>query len=688
MSRATRRRLALMTVLGVLLSGGVAAAGLPGAQGRDARQILADSHRRHRPKSEEYLGEIIVISKDGKERRKTWRSYRNGPPGAADRLIRFLSPADVRGVAYLAHDSPGRDPDEWLYLPSMKRERRISVKDRDAAFVGTSFSDEDLELFEFDPTRYDASEQTPELTAGGAVYVIDVIPKVASSYVKKVVRLREDNLDIVSVEFFARDTLGPVKILHLTEYAEVGGYDVATRVEMTDVRKSLRTIVVLHEIALDRPQPSDRYTIQNLLREGDARQLPPASVVSPLRLETAARDGVGNAAPFSAPAAFSGYVEAKAVASAGSGGASSSWQWATAFLRGTTRLGTARVDAAVRAEESSSAQVGPVVFDPADRRPLRSAASLRELSITIPIRPDLDVEAGRFLIAWGQTDGYSPADAFLPRDLSDPLTEERLPLWGINVRGQSNGVRFEFLAVPVLTPWRLPALGRQPLPFPSRTVTLVENPWTVPTAGFGAGRIMGTIGGWDLGAWARAGERPAPVLSPELDMSAQTSGAPLVVPVDRHFASERAVGGSASHAWGGWILDGELGVFHSGDPAVGDAAIWTIGGSRLVRNGLVTATVAANAIAPPTNPLLMFDRALLPAVILAVEEYESWGSWRIVGLGTFHTVGGILSVEATRNLTDAFGLTLGADLPDGAALSPATAFSGGKRGRVTLRWSW
>ena len=127
------------------------------------------------------------------------------------------------------------------------------------------------------------------------------------------------------------------------------------------------------------------------------------------------------------------------------------------------------------------------------------------------------------------------------------------------------------------------------------------------------------------------------------------------------------------------MLNGELGLSRSPDPAVKDAAIWTIGGSRIVGNGVFTATVAANATRTPTDPLLMFDRALLPAVIVAANEYEPWGSWRAVWVGTFHTVGGVLSAEATRALSDTVGLTVGADLPHGATLSPATAFTGGKR---------
>jgi len=88
------------------------------------------------------------------------------------------------------------------------------------------------------------------------------------------------------------------------------------------------------------------------------------------------------------------------------------------------------------------------------------------------------------------------------------------------------------------------------------------------------------------------------------------------------------------------------------------------------------------------DPLLLFDRALLPAVLLSIRQFESWGSWRAGWLGTFHTVGGMLTSEVTRDLNDVVKVTIGADLPHGASLSPAEAFAGGKRVRAAMRWSW
>ncbi len=59
-------------------------------------------------------------------------------------VVRFQSPADIRGVAALIYEHPGSTDDSWLYLPSNRRTRRISGANRTASFQGTEFTYEDL----------------------------------------------------------------------------------------------------------------------------------------------------------------------------------------------------------------------------------------------------------------------------------------------------------------------------------------------------------------------------------------------------------------------------------------------------------------------------------------------------------------------------------------------------------------
>lgn len=262
----SRRRAPLSALLAVPLLLPVVARP---ARADEARDLLVESEARHRTKSQEYEGDLVVTSKDGRERRKSWRSYRLGYAGDSKMLIRFTAPPEVKGVGYLSLPRAGKNPDQWLYLPSMKRERRIAAQDRSASFVGTDFNYEDME--ELDHGKYDVRLLADETIAGQPCRVIEARPREdagKSLYEKKVLYLRKDLLVLVRMDLFPAGGKEPVKRLLLEDVALVDGHHVARRLTMNDLVKGSTTVIRLEKLAFDRPQPEGRHTLQNLVREG------------------------------------------------------------------------------------------------------------------------------------------------------------------------------------------------------------------------------------------------------------------------------------------------------------------------------------------------------------------------------------------------------------------------------------
>jgi hypothetical protein len=133
--------------------------------GPDPKALLKESETKHRTKTQQYTGDLTVVNKEGKTRKKGWKSFREGYAGDAKNLIRFTDPPEVKGVGFLSiAREAGKNPDQWLYLPSMKRERRIASQDRDASFVGTDFNYEDME--EFDQEKYKVSLKGEQVQEG------------------------------------------------------------------------------------------------------------------------------------------------------------------------------------------------------------------------------------------------------------------------------------------------------------------------------------------------------------------------------------------------------------------------------------------------------------------------------------------------------------------------------------------
>ena len=131
-------------------------------------------------------------------------------------LIIFSSPADIDGTALLSHAKILEPDDQWLYLPALKRVKRISSVNKSGPFVGSEFAFEDftsLELNKYD-YRYLDSEACGNLTCD----VLERIPLYEhSGYTRQTAWVDQEVFQLRKVDFFDRrgDLL---KTLTLEEY--------------------------------------------------------------------------------------------------------------------------------------------------------------------------------------------------------------------------------------------------------------------------------------------------------------------------------------------------------------------------------------------------------------------------------------------------------------------------------------
>lgn len=100
------------------------------------------------------------------------KAYKEG-----DKLLSFVvEPADVRGTAFLAYewDDQRRDDENWLYLPQLKRVKRLATSDQSGYFLGSDFTYADvsgLDMEDFDH-RFEQSEADAE-----GLVIVESVPK-------------------------------------------------------------------------------------------------------------------------------------------------------------------------------------------------------------------------------------------------------------------------------------------------------------------------------------------------------------------------------------------------------------------------------------------------------------------------------------------------------------------------------
>ncbi len=235
------------------------------AQAQDARAIVAEAQKRTHSASERYEGALQVFNPKGKIADKSWVFTRLGSHGNSKAIIRFTSPADVKGVALLVLNHPDRASDQWMWTPAIARDRRIALQDRSARFFGTDFSFEDLE--ERDVDQYDYRMLGDDTVDGAACWKIEARPKQSKSsqYSLSRVWIRKDNYAFALVENEARGQLA--RRLKYQDLRNVQGIWTALRLEMTDVRRNSRTVLTLNKLEYNASLRDEDFTLQALRRE-------------------------------------------------------------------------------------------------------------------------------------------------------------------------------------------------------------------------------------------------------------------------------------------------------------------------------------------------------------------------------------------------------------------------------------
>jgi len=111
-----------------------------------AKQIQEKSINVTRVAGTEAVATMKIIDRKGRERirkiAQITKLYDNGE--TEKKLIRFLSPADVKGTGFLTFDYKNRDDDKWLYLPALRKTRRIVSSENAKSFMGSEFSYADI----------------------------------------------------------------------------------------------------------------------------------------------------------------------------------------------------------------------------------------------------------------------------------------------------------------------------------------------------------------------------------------------------------------------------------------------------------------------------------------------------------------------------------------------------------------
>ncbi len=121
---------------------------------QDAREISKNASDAIRLDAMEMVSTLKIISASGSERIRTISTATRKFGNVSKTIMKFLEPADVRGTTLLVYDYEDKDDDMWIYMPALRKTRRIISNEKGNNFMGSEFTNADMSKPNLDDFSY------------------------------------------------------------------------------------------------------------------------------------------------------------------------------------------------------------------------------------------------------------------------------------------------------------------------------------------------------------------------------------------------------------------------------------------------------------------------------------------------------------------------------------------------------
>ena len=216
--------------------------------------------------------EMILIDKKGNKRVRKLKTYSLEHGKYSKSLKFFISPADVKNTGFLTYDYDeyGKDDEQWLFLPALRKTKRIAAGDKSGSFMGSDLNYSDMSSPHLDLYNYTLMKETE--VKGQKVWQIKSVPKTKieaekSGYSKSVFFIRQDNYVMIrGVRWVYKKKRN--KYLDVRKLEKIDGIWISTETHMTTKsgKKTLhKTILKENNIKFNQAEVNeDLFTIRRM----------------------------------------------------------------------------------------------------------------------------------------------------------------------------------------------------------------------------------------------------------------------------------------------------------------------------------------------------------------------------------------------------------------------------------------
>ena len=238
-----------------------------------AREIMQKVNDRDDGDNQTSDMEMVLIDKRGAERKRSIRSFRKDKGKDTYSILFFLTPADVKNTGFLTYDykAEDKDDDQWLYLPALRKSKRIASDDKSGSFMGSDFNFSDLT----EPALEDYDfHLMKEVEVGGVkTWQIQSVPRSKeiadeTGYSKSIAWVRQDNYMVIrSVNWVHKSRR--LKYFQVKKLEQIDGIWVATSLQMATKegkRTVHATLLRFRNIKFNQKLPESLFTVRQLAK--------------------------------------------------------------------------------------------------------------------------------------------------------------------------------------------------------------------------------------------------------------------------------------------------------------------------------------------------------------------------------------------------------------------------------------
>ena len=201
--------------------------------------------------------QLTLTKKNGNQRDRKMISWAMDEGKDTKKIMFFTYPGDVKGTGFLTYDynQIGKEDAKWLYLPAMKKTRRISgSSSKTDYFMGTDFTYDDMGSRNVDEDKHQLLRE--EVRDGHKCWVVESKPiDNHEIYSRKVSWIRQDCLTAIYVEYY--DKLDKLhRVLTIQDIKKVQDFWTVCKMEMQNVQTGHSTVIVVknpqYDIKIDK----------------------------------------------------------------------------------------------------------------------------------------------------------------------------------------------------------------------------------------------------------------------------------------------------------------------------------------------------------------------------------------------------------------------------------------------------